>query len=631
MNVEVTSVSRKEQKLSRTASAVFVISQEDIQRSGATNIPDVFRMVPGMDVAQINASTWAVSARGLNSEFSNELLVLVDGRNVYTPSFGGVFWDTLDLPLENIERIEVIRGPGGSVWGENAVNGVVNIIRKKAADTKGGMVVAGGGNTEQVLGTAQYGGSLGQRMDYRVYSKYFNRDAMAGAGGQSGDDGWHVLRGGFRSDTTFSPKDSLTVQGDLFTSREGDPTRVLPSIAFAGPVNTQLFLNVTGGALQSIWNHTYSDRSDSTLMTSYDSYERSDRLGDKRKTFAFDFHHHRVLGRRHDVVWGFGYRRTAEDSDGTFDISLNPPKQSLTVFSGFVQYEVALIPDRLYLTAGTKLERNSYSGFAPIPSVRASYEFSDRRMAWAAISRAVRTPATLDVSARFNVAGFAGSDGTPGLISIFGNPHAKDEGLTSYEAGYRETIGSRLSVDLAAYYNDYDNQLSTEPAAPFFEISPPPAHIVLPSIMRNLIYGETHGVELAVNWKLTPRWTVTPSYDFERIHMHREAASQDLTTGLDTEGSDPHQHAGLRSRVDLPHRMDWNTAVYFTGRLLSQGVPSYTRLDSNLSWRWTEQVSFSLVGENLLKAQHLEFVDSAGATNSTLIRRSWYAKVTWHF
>jgi iron complex outermembrane recepter protein len=588
-------------------------------------------MVPGMDVAQINSSTWAISARGLNSEFSNKLLVLVDGRNVYTPSFGGVFWDTLDLPLGNIERIEVIRGPGGSVWGENAVNGVVNIIRKKAADTKGGMVVAGGGNTEQVLGTAQYGGSLGQRIDYRVYSKYFNRDAMAGAGGQSGDDGWHLLRGGFRSDVTFSSKDSLTVQGDLYAGREGDPTRVLPSIAFAGPVNTQLFLNVTGGALQSIWHRIYSDRSDYTLMASYDSYVRSDLLGDKRKTFVFDFQQHRALGRRHDLVWGFGYRRTAEDSDGTFDVSLNPPKQSLSVFSGFVQYEVALIPDGLYLTAGTKLERNSYSGFAPIPSVRASYEFSDRRMAWAAISRAVRTPAAVDVSIRLNIAGFTEPDGTPGLISIFGNPRAKDEGLTSYEAGYRETIGSRLSVDLAAYYNDYNHQISTEPAAPFFENSPLPAHIVLPSVMRNLIYGETHGAELAVTWKVTPHWTIAPSYDFERIHMHREAASQDLTTGPDTEGSDPHQHARLRSQVDLPHRIDWNTAVYFTDRLLSQGVPSYARLDSNLSWRWTEQMSFSLVGENLLKAQHLEFVDSAGATNSTLIRRSWYAKVTWHF
>src|ERR1700687_4754444 len=216
MNMEVTSVSKKEQKLSRTASAVFAITRDDIQRSGATSIPDLLRMVPGMEVAQINGNTWAISARGLNGQFSNELLVMMDGRNVYTPTFGGVFWDTFDLPLENIERIEVIRGPGGTVWGENAVNGVVNIIQKKAGETRGAMVVAGGGDRTPEFGTAEYGGNLGRRTDYRVYSKYFDQEAMNGADHEDGRDGWHLLRTGFRSDTTFSEKDSLTVQGNMY-------------------------------------------------------------------------------------------------------------------------------------------------------------------------------------------------------------------------------------------------------------------------------------------------------------------------------------------------------------------------------------------------------------------------------
>jgi iron complex outermembrane recepter protein len=250
---------------------------------------------------------------------------------------------------------------------------------------------------------------------------------------------------------------------------------------------------------------------------------------------------------------------------------------------------------------------------------------------WAGVSHAVRTPAETDVSLRLNILGFTGPDGTPVLISNFGNPHTKDEGVTAYEAGYRVTTAPNLSLDFAAYYNDYDNVISTEPVTPFFETVPPPPHLVLPSTNNNLIRGETHGAEIAAKWGVTKHWTLSPSFDFERIHMHRATSSQDLTTGPDTEGSDPHLQARLRSHIELPHRTDWNTAVYFTDRLLSQGVPSYTRLDSNFSWRWTEQVSFSLVGENLLKAQHLEFVDSAGATNSTLIRRSWYAKVTWHF
>jgi iron complex outermembrane receptor protein len=630
MNIEVTSVSRKEQKLSRAASAVFVITQEDIQRSGATTIPDVLRMVPGMDVAQINASTWAISARGLNGLFGNELLVMLDGRNIYTPSFGGVFWDTLDLPLENIERIEVIRGPGGSIWGENAVNGVVNIIQKKAGDTKGGLVVAGGGNSAQEFGTAEYGGTLSERTDYQFYSKYFNPDEMISTSGGEGGDGWHMLRAGFRADTTFSKNDSLTVQGNMYAGREGDPTTILPSI-ISPRVNAEVFVNLSGGFIQSIWNHTYSERSNSTLMASYDSYERSDLLGDKRKTFNVDFTHHLSWGERHQFVWGLGYRWTAENSDGTLEVSLNPPVQSINVSSGFVQDEIAVVPDRLYFTVGTKLEHNSYSGFALMPSARAVYEFNHQSMGWAGISHAVRTPAEIDVGLRVNVVGFTEPDGTPVLISAFGNPHVKDEGLTAYEAGYRAAIGQHLSVDLAAYYNDYDHQLSTEPATPFFEPTPQPAHIVLPSIMENLIYGETHGMEVAAKWKVTQHWTLSPSYDFERIHLHRMAASQDITTGPEEEGSDPHQHARLRSHVDLPHRVGWDSAAYFTDRLLSQAVPSYTRLDSSLSWRWTEDVSLSLVGENLLKAQHLEFVDSTGATSSTLIRRSWYAKVTYHF
>lgn len=631
MDVEVTSVSKKEQKLSRTASAVFVITQESIRRSGAKNIPDLLRMVPGLDVAQINGSSWAISARGLNGQFSNELLVLLDGRNIYTQTFGGVFWDTFDLPLENIERIEVIRGPGATVWGENAVNGVVNVIQKKAADTQGAMVVAGGGNTSPEFGTAQYGGKLGRRTDFRVYSKYFNQEAMDGVNTRDGRDGWHLLREGFRSDTKFSEKDSLTVQGDLYTGREGDPSVVLPSITSPVRVDTQLFVSLSGGYIQSIWDHRYSERSDTSLMVSYDEYERSDLLGDKRRTFNTDFQHHHALGARQDLLWGLGYRLTTGSSDGTVGFSLNPPEQTTTMVSGFVQDEVAVVPDRLYLTLGTKLERNTYSGFAALPSARAVYAFNDQRMFWAAVSRARRTPAETDVALRLNIVGFTAPDGTPALVSVLGNPHIKDEGETAYEAGYRTTIGKSLSIDLAAYYNHYDHQISTEPAAPFFEATPSPPHLVLPSTSANLIDGETHGLEIAANWRLTHRWTLSPSYDLERIHLHRTPPSQDTETGPQTEGSDPRQHARIASHLDLPHNLGWDVSASFTDRLPAEGVPSYTRLDTGVSWRGTESMSLGLFGQNLLQGQHLEFIDSAAATESRLIRRSWYAKLTWYF
>jgi len=395
MNVEVTSVSKKEQKLSRTASAVFVITQEDIRRSGATNIPDVLRMVPGVEVAQINANTWAISARGFNAEFSNELLVTVDGRNVYTPTFGGVFWDALDMPLENIERIEVIRGPGGSVWGANAVNGVINIITKKAGETAGAMVTAGGGNVDQGFGTVQYGGAA-EGTDYRVWSKFFNQDQFPGTNGQDGGDGWNVLRGGFRTDSTLTAKDGLTFEGGLYSGREGDPTEFLPSITSPGLLNIELGVNVSGGFLQSVWNHAYSARSDSRLMVSYDTYDREDELRETRKTLDLDFQHHFAWGERQDLVWGLDYRYSASHTDGDLFVSFDPADLNTQLFSGFVQDEIAVVPERLYFTVGTKLEHNYYTGFGVLPSVRATYAASERQMFWAAVSRALRTPAATD-------------------------------------------------------------------------------------------------------------------------------------------------------------------------------------------------------------------------------------------
>ena len=465
MNMQVTSVSKKEQKLSRTASAIFVITAENIARSGATNIPDLLRMVPGMDVAQINSNAWAVSARGFNQRFSNKLLVLVDGRPVYTPTFGGVFWDVLDVPLEDIKRIEVIRGPGGSIWGANAVNGVINIITKKASETKGGMVTGGGGNVNQGLGTIQYGGGLGKNVDYRIYTKYLNQDHLAGVSGQSGGDGWHLLNGGFRLDTTLSPKDTLSLQGDLYDGREGVPT----SFAFPPSQVIPPQVDLSGEGLQAIWNHVYSARSDTSLQLSYDAYKRDDVLGEERKTFNADFQHHLVWGRRQNVVWGVGYRYSTSQSSRGLTVSLNPPQLDTQLFSSFAQDEIALVSDRLYLTVGTKLEHNHYTGFAVMPSARVTFDAGDHHMFWAGVSRAVRTPTATDESIRVNFVEIPGSSGIPLLISLLGNPRSQNEGLIAYEAGYRASLRERLSLDLASYYNSYGDLQTMEPALPFLK------------------------------------------------------------------------------------------------------------------------------------------------------------------
>jgi iron complex outermembrane recepter protein len=629
MNTKVTSVSKTEQKISRTASAIFVISSTDIVRSGATNIPDLLRMVPGVDVAQIDANTWAISARGLNGRFSNKLLVLLDGRTVYTPTFGGVFWDVLDLPLEDIERIEVIRGPGGTIWGANAVNGVINIITRRAAETRGGMVVAGGGNLDQGFGTAQYGNSMGASTDYRAFAKYFNQDHLPGPAGSDGADGWHVLRAGFRTDSRLSARDTISLEGDMYTGREGVPGSFLPSVVSVLQ-NVDSEAPLSGGFLNAVWDHAFSARAGTSLQVSFDRYKRDDVLMEKRGTFEIAFGHHFGWGERQDIVWGANYRNSDSDTHGNLSFSLNPADVNMQLFSAFLQDEIALVPDKLYLTIGSKLDHNYYTGLNLFPSARVAWIPSTRHMFWAAISRADRTPAETDASDRINFAGFQGPGG-PTLVALVGNPRIQNEGLIAYEAGYRTTILHDLSMDLAAYYGRYDHEETTEPAPPFFESSPAPPHQVLPVTYQNLMHGEAHGFEVAANWKVTDRWTLSPGYAFEQIHMHLDPASKDPGEVFDAQGTSPVNSAQLRSHAALQHGVAWDVSGYFVDRLKNGAAPSYTRLDTGLTWRWTEGLAVSVVGQNLLRDRHLEFTDNLGSVRSTLVKRSVYAKFTWQF
>ncbi len=324
MNVEVTSVAKKDQRLSDVAAAIFVISQEDIRRSGANNIPDLLRMVPGMDVAQIDSNTWAISARGLNSQFVGTLLVLIDGRAVYTPLFGGVNWDTQDVPMEDIDRIEVIRGPGGTIWGAGAVNGVINIITKKAAETQGGLLVAGGGTHDKEFGMAQYGGTFGEHESYRIFTKYLNDGAFYSLNGQNDDDDWHLLHGGFRIDSELSQKDALTTQGDIYVGSDG-ATIVHSELFPPANLTLQRLVGLSGGNVLTRWNHQFSSGSDITLQFYFDQYTRAGpESKEERNTFDFDFQHHLALSRRNDLIWGAGFRHTGDQTIGTIDQAFVP-------------------------------------------------------------------------------------------------------------------------------------------------------------------------------------------------------------------------------------------------------------------------------------------------------------------
>jgi len=638
VNVEVTSVSKKEQKLSKTAAAIFVITQEDIRRSGATNIPDLLRMVPGLDVEQINGSTWAVGSRGFSQQFANKLQVTVDGRSIYSSDFSGVLWDTVDLPLPDIERIEVIRGPGGSIWGANAVTGVISIFTKKASETLGTFIETGAGTLQQGFGMAQYGGGLGKATDFRIYTKYFNQSDMLGLNGQNGSDGWHRLREGFRIDSKLSPQDSLMLEGDLSTGREGAFAFQLPSVTSPAfePVSEEI--NLGNGSIESIWNHTYTNGSDSNLEFSFDQHRRNDPLvPEVLNTFDLDFKHHLTVGPRQDFVWGLGYRETSDRFGGSLTATINPRSLSRQLFNSFVQDEIPVVPERLFLTVGAKLEHNDYTGFGFMPSVRTTWAVTKNQMAWAAVSRALRTPSREDTNLVVNFGSFVDPSGTLILIRFVGNPRFQNERLIAYEAGYRFAVSKHLSLDVASYFDDYHNLQTSEPGGSVFEPTPAPPHVVQTLTFQNLMHGEAHGFEIAANWKITDRWQMSPGFAFAKEHMHTSPPSVDTRTGPFVEGSAPDRMAQLRSHIELMRALAWDASAYYVDPLTNQGpfgnvrIPADTRLDTGLTWKPWERFSVSIVGQNLLRDHHQEFEDVFGSLQSGQIKRSAYAKMAWQF
>jgi iron complex outermembrane recepter protein len=630
MNIEVTSVSKKEEKLSRTAAAVFVISQEDIRRSGATNLPDLLRMVPGLDVAQVNSSTWAISSRGFNDEAANKLLVLIDGRTVYSPLFGGVFWDVQQVPLEIIDHIEVIRGPGAAVWGANAVNGVINITTKKAADTQGGLISGGGGTYDRGFGTVMFGGKLGKDTYYRAFLNGFGRDHLIGLAAPDGHDGWDMYRIGFRADSKLGDKDSITFQGNAYKGSEGEVVSAVTSLQPPQPQTLNLTQRLGGWDLLSRWDRAFSSTSQTTLQVYFDRANRGDSTyGEGRNTIDIDFQHHIAWGSRQDFVWGMGYRATYDNIRGSLRVSFNPPSETDQLFSSFVQDEIAIVPRSLYLTVGAKLEHNNFTGFGVQPDARLAWLVNRRNMLWAAVSRALRTPAR-DEDVRFNQAVLPGPNGLPVLVSFFGQ-NQKNENILAGEFGYRTQLLEHLSLDLTAFCNSYTDLATEQMGNPFLELSPAPAHLVLPLSAGNFLHGESHGVEMALNWKPTSRWSLSSGYSYLQMHMHTSSPSTVPGATSTIEGSSPREQAQLRSHLDLASRWAWDTSIYFVGRLPALQIPSYTRLDTGLTWKVRERLSFSVVGQNLLHDHHLESDGPDQIVVSSVVKRSAYAKFTWQF
>jgi iron complex outermembrane receptor protein len=555
----------------------------------------------------------------------------MDGRTVYTPVFAGVFWDSQNVPLDTIERIEVIRGPGAAVWGSNAVNGVINIITRSADNTQGGYLNVGAGTESTGSETVGYGGTIHGVGAYRVYAEGFHYDSLPTFGGPDGEDDWRLVQGGFRIDSGPSTKDSLTTEGEVHQGNAGEMTTT--PVSLTPPVTATVALHdiYSGWNLLSRWNRTISSRSDTSLQVYFDRISRSDStysLG--LDTLVIDFQHHLLVGGRQDVVWGLGYRVSSDDTSRTLRISFTPEDRNTQLFSLFAQDEVAIRPHRLHFSLSARIEHNDYTGFDFQPSARLVWTPDSKNMVWSAISEADRTPSRSDTSIRVNYAALPGP-GLPILVSLFANPNKKNERLTAFEVGYRSAWTSTFSVDSTAFYNRYRDVDSVEPGTTSIETNPAPAHLLIPSYFGNGLHGETHGIELFANWKVTNFWTLNPGYSFFSMHLHPFAGSQDFTDASDNEGGTPDHQAQLRSSVRLPRNLRWNTSIYFVNRLPAVSIPSYTRVDTGLIWSVGERVSVSVFGQNLLKVLHPEYAGPSATVQTDMMKRAAYAKITWSF
>jgi iron complex outermembrane receptor protein len=620
LDINVTSVSKYPEKLSAAAAAVAVLTQEDIETSGVTNIPDALRLVPGVDVARVDGHTWAISSRGFNDIFANKLLVMIDGRTVYTPVFSGVFWEVQDTLLEDIDRIEVVRGPGATLWGANAVNGVINIITKSARDTQGLFISAGGGSEELAFTNLRYGVKVGEDAFLRVYAKYFDRDSSVLPNDTDAHDAWEMYRAGFRLDWEPSRENSFTFQGDIYTGQEDEiytvPTTTFP---FAGKiVSTE---SVSGGNLLGRFSHNFSADSVLTVQAYYDRTERDTPIfGEERDTGDIDLQHRFALGERQEVIWGLGFRATHADIKNTLNVSFFPPERTLTLYSAFLQDEITIVPERLRLTLGSKFEHNDFTGFEIQPSARALWTPGHSQTIWASVSRAVRTPSEAESDIRLNPAPPVPLP--PGLITILGNPDMESEELLAYELGYRLQPIEQLKLDLTAFYNDYDHLRTLEP------ILPGP---VSPSRVANKLFGETYGTELSATAQVTKRWRLQGSYSYLEAQLHRESNSHDTSTERISEGSSPHHQFFIRSRLDLGWNIRLDSTLRYVDVLPAPKIPSYLTLDVRLAWSPRRNLEFALVGQNLLDDRHPEFAPTFIGTPQTEVQRSVYGTVVWRF
>lgn len=637
MQVEITTFSRRPTQLSRTPAAVFVVSANDIAHSGARSIPDVLRMVPGLQVAQLDASTWAVTARGSNGVYANKLLVLMDGRTLYTPFYSGVYWGLQDTDLSSIERIEVIRGPGATMWGANAVNGVINIITKKAGADPGTTASVASGNLRSE-GQVSHAGTVAGT-DYRGYLKYFDRDAFA----DTGYDDWDMLRAGLRVDGTFGESDQWFLNTEIFTADIGESTLITSPTPPYNQLNN-INRDVDGAFLLTGWSRTLSATSGLQFKMFFDHTDRDGGAPEEvRDTFDIDMQHYFRAGDRHNIIWGVNYRLSKDETTGDFVISLDPASRTQHLLSAFAQDEIRLVGDELFMTVGTKLENNSFSNNSLEwePNIRLSWNASDTQTLWGSVARAVRVPSRIEQSATIN--GAVLPPGAPGnsfpvpfVLTIVGDPDMDTEEVIAYELGYRQQFSESTHVDVAVFYNQYSDLRIINDRAPVCQPGSVPIsvnplcflsaqYVSLPIQMENGGDIDTHGLELSASHRFSPAWTMQAAYTY----LHSDALPNAVSSAVSQDY--PDQQLSLRTAFSPTATTDMDFWIRYVDQLSEQNVDSYLTLDTRFSWRPAPALELALVGRNLLGSGHVEFLQEFNETESVEVEREAYLELRWHF
>jgi iron complex outermembrane receptor protein len=626
--IEVTTPSKEPTKVSQTPAAIYVITGEDIRRSGATSIPEALRLAPGVEVARIDGNNWSIGIRGFGSDLTRSVLVLIDGRTVYTPLFAGTNWDVQNTNMDDIDRIEVIRGPGGTIWGPNAVNGVINIITKDAKDTKGMLVSAGGGNVEQGFLNFRYGGGNDKDFSYRIYGLGFTRGPEEHTDGRNFDD-WREGQIGFRMDWAES-RDTFTLEGDAYDEIAG---KSVQATSYTSPYSQILDANalMSGENILGRWKRTIDAGNDLQVQIYFDRVDRqTPNYIEDRDTFDIDFLQRLRLPARQELTYGLGARvDPVNDPVVVSGLQFVPYKRTDYLGTAFLQDQIGLVEDRLSLILGTKMLKTNFTSDVDFePSIRLLWTPSEKQTIWAAFTHALRTPS--DSEENFYLLGYIGNapNGTPYFARFNPNRNFLPEQMNGYELGYRNFLSKNIYVDVTGFYNHYHDLFSEDIIGqPYLETNPLPVHILLPADFGNGLLGYTKGAEIAPEWSPKDFLRLRGSYSYLHMNIGKAPNSADVGSAPGIVGSSPQHQGSVQLSVDFAKRLQFDFDYRYVSALAAYAVPSYSTGDARFGWRVSRQFELSLVGENLFQPGHAEYGGDPGPL--ILIRRSAYARLTW--